>query len=372
MKKLALIAAAVAVFGTSMPAWADDASECAYESPTWNAPAGALVLNQSSDLSGPVGQVITSIGETYTHSAISHGPSWGSMNTMRTPGTWPGDGSENDCGHPVDRDRLANGWPGARTDPGPGLWLFYYGAGSQNKLNYQVASTGSCNYTNTASPWTCNTSTNSWGSNDNAIANATANYEQSYLSGSSGCGAGSPGPGCGVGWGPGHYGYSVYAYSSFNSIQSGDYGTMCAATIADAYWRAPTPNSIYSYTYSNGQVAAASANLYNTINSGIGSIGDLFGDVATCIACWDCNIKDEAADEVVQCFAIDQGGWCGDSDHGWSPGVYGHTATSVSPDRLGGWGAHYPTANTNNTSPWAPVGGTAVTFSGAPTYGCWY
>jgi hypothetical protein len=375
MRVLFAFAGAFSLLAIPALAVADDNVECYTSTGQWNAPAGTLVLNKSSS-GGPVSAVIGGIGEYYTHSAVSHGSYWGSMNTMRMPRSYPSGNSS--CGAPVEPSDLANGWPGARTDPAGGLWSFYFSSGGfmngQSALYYGVASTGT--YSNGSNANNC--SSNAGYGSDSDVANCMIAWEQNKLWGSSGCGSNSPGPGCGAGntggtpnW---NFGYSVYSYSQYANSPWG-YGTMCAGLTSNAFYWSTGPNGycappgIVPFTYANSVVNNAAWSLYNQISSG--SQG-FWGTLGACFACFDCNLLDEAGDQVVDCFTNNQGTYCGQSNHDWAGNsTYGHTATSISPDRIWGISGHY--CSTNNNSPWRPAPGYAVQFNQPGNYyGCWY
>jgi len=349
-------------------AQAGDNVECYSSAGTWNVPRAAIAFNRSQG-SSPVASVVTGVGEWWTHTVSSHGPDqtsggWASMATAREPRTYP-DGASS-CGAPVEPNDLANGWPGERTDSQGGLWSFYFSNGGfmngQTQMSYIVPGTGS-QYNNGVA--------NTTYGNDAQVAQCLTDWEKARLSGSSGCGSGSPGPGCG---GPIPYGYSVYAYSQYQNNPSG-HGTMCSGLIGWAYYNGTNasgsycdPNSISQYTYSNAQVVNASNALYNNINSNGQSF---FQSVGTFFACFDGNLMDEAGDQAVDCFTVNQGTSCTMSNHDWAGNnVYGHTASSISPDRIAGQGVHYAS---NNNSPWEPYAYNTVQFNQpGNNYACWY
>jgi hypothetical protein len=378
--------ALIALLGMSQVARADDNVECYTSTGTWNAPAGALVLNRSSG-SGPVSSLISSLGEYYTHSATSHGydawgTQWGSMNTMRMPRSYPSGSST--CGAPVEPNDLANGWPGARSEDAGGLWAYYYSNGGfmngQTTMIYSMALPNTYSF-NSSSTNPNGTAGLRYGS-DATVASCLIAWEKNKLAGTQGCGSNSPGAGCGgANTGPAsdspnwNYGFGVYSFSQFQNSPSG-YGTMCAGLISSAFWASKNgsggwcaPGSILPYTYPNSKVVNAAGTLYNNVTSG--SQG-FWGTLGACISCLDCNLLDEAGDQVVDCFANNQGTHCGQSNHDWAwNGVYGHTATSISPDRL--WGISGHDWSTNNNSPWRPASYGILYFNqGGNQYGCWY
>lgn len=357
-----------AILSMTATAYADDNVECYTSSGTWNVPRGSLAVNRSQAAS-PISAVVTGVGEYWTHSVISHGPDpaaggWASFATARLPRTYPSGASS--CGAPVEPNDLANGWPGQRTDSTGGLWAYYFSSGGfmngQTALSFINAGSGS--------QWNYGTANSSYGT-DYSVATCLTDWEKSALSGSSGCGSNSPGPGCG---GPIPYGYSVYAYSQYQDTPSG-HGTMCSGLIGWAYYHGTKPgggycdpNAISQYTYANSQVVGAANALYNQIEGG--SQG-FWGTLGACFACFDCNLLDEAADEAVDCFTVNQGTSCGMSNHDWAGNsVYGHTASTISPDRVAGNGVHY---TGSNNSPWEPYPYNTVQFNQpGNNYACWY
>ncbi len=350
MKKLAAAAVAVVVASFASLAQADN-TECVTSSGVWNAPKGALIVNKGTSVStDTIGAVLGAIGEYHTHSATSHGvdangTAWGSMDTMKLPRQYPSGNSS--CGHPVEPGDLANGGPGARTDNGGGLWGYYFSnsgfMNGQTTMRWLASAAGSAALTK---------------------EQCLTDWEKNNMAGCSG--------NCGV-----PYGYSVYAYSAYQNSPSG-YGTMCSGLISRSYFYSTassgtycTPDSPTTYTYSNSLVN----NGANALSSAIQNNSQGFwGTLGACVACFDCNLLDEAADQVVDCFTNNQGTSCSQSNHDWAGNnTYNHTATSISPDRLAGTGVHYPVANTNNNSPWAPEPYNTVYFSSpGNVYGCWY
>jgi hypothetical protein len=97
-----------------------------------------------------------------------------------------------------------------------------------------------------------------------------------------------------------------------------------------------------------------------------------FGTIGAFFSCFDGNLLDEAGDQAVKCFTNNQGTSCNQSGHDWaSNSVYGHTASSISPDRLGGYNA--AGLDANNNSPWKPYADPSLQFNQpGNTYGCWY
>jgi hypothetical protein len=342
--------------------------DCGYATGTWNAPRGALVLNRSSS-AGPVKAVIDGIGEYWTHSAVSHGAdasatTWASMSTMTLPRSYP-DG-DSSCNHPVEPHDLADGWPGGRTNTSGGQWTYYYSDGNyghgQESVQYILPGTG-YRYNYGSSGYA-----SSYGT-DADVVGCFTDWEKNSMAGCSGK--------CQI-----PFGYSVYAYSwnqlgSSGTTQAG-YGTMCSGLQARSYYWATkpgstsycTPNAVSNYTYANAKVWTASTALYNNVNSGSMSFWESLGSF---FACWfDTNLLDEAGDQVVNCFAYNQGTSCTKADHDWyNNHVNYQTATSVSPDRLVGRGTHLNDAN--NNSPWKGYGANTVYFNqGGRVHGCWF
>jgi hypothetical protein len=75
----------------------------------WNAPRGSVVVQGPSD--SPISTVLTAIGEHYSHSIFSHGPTTASQST-RTANT-PHIASPPVCSAPLDSVELKFGYPGA-------------------------------------------------------------------------------------------------------------------------------------------------------------------------------------------------------------------------------------------------------------------
>jgi hypothetical protein len=337
--------------------------------------------------------VIAAEGEYFTHSVVSHGPdvagtTWGSMDTMKLPRSYPA--GDTGCNHPVEGHDLANGSPGARTDNSGGLWGYYfstngYAPGWQNDGNNatnKLGSNASVAGWNGTQGWAWGqdssgqhaiyyllpgATNNSGAGNDLTAAQCLTDYEKNKMAG---CGAN-----CWSG-----LGYSVYAYSSLtteNGSGSYGYGTMCSGLISGAYYWATssagsycTPNSISSFTYPNSSVVAGANALYNAVQN---NSQGFWGTLGACIACFDCNLLDEAGDQIVNAFAYSQGTDATMEGHAWAGNsVSGHTATTVSPDRLAGASGQYSTTPANN-SPWQPAAYNTLLFNQpGNVYGCWY
>jgi hypothetical protein len=102
------------------------------------------------------------------------------------------------------------------------------------------------------------------------------------------------------------------------------------------------------------------------------SFGGFLQTIATCSLCFDCDLCDEAADQMVNCFASNN---CGSSDgNKWHNLVASSTAVTISPDDVACW-------NGNGTG--APCGGAGSSVwgwdinepvqwnSGGNQYSCW-
>jgi hypothetical protein len=191
--------------------------------------------------------------------------------------------------------------------------------------------------------------------------------------------------------------YVLYQYRDMQGINEGVVpqwnGSVCSTAIAYAQFMSGNGAIDNNNTYPHAAVANALSALHgvvtNDCQSGLGFwdtvLSDTFGaiscarhsDSKTCIlgACFYTpqfpGVCTLAADQVSNCFAT---GTCDRSDqHVWQ-GVRddpGATATSISPDNLGGWGNHGwgPTAP---YSVWSWDNPNAVYWSSpGNVYGCW-
>jgi hypothetical protein len=335
--------------------------ECGTASAAWNVPQGAAAFNQGAN-GGPVGAVINTINEHWTHSAISNGidssgTSWGTMNTMYTPPT------QSSCSTPVNPTQLGNGWPGARTDNEGGLWTYYYLNGGESDFQYAMPSGANLTATTCMQAW----------------------YKNTTAGCSGDCTEGK--------------GYSTYAYMSLASAGTTSAGanmstgltvtggTMCSGNLAFMYgdstsssgaWCTPDylTTKTYPNTASNPLVSNAGVNLwYSVYDECENQTGSSFWSSVGSFLCSIIgdNVCQNAANQVVNCFGYNESGNCSNNSPNWyasSPYFGGSQATTISPARVA---ADYGNTDSANNSPYVGAPMTPVAFnSGGSMYGCWY
>lgn len=322
---------------------------CGYAPANWDAPAGSLVSSRGE---GPITSIIDAVGETRTHSMISHGTSV-SHAVMHTPGQngWP-----TYCDLPLKDNELRYGYPGASRTSVAGMYISLYEGSSAPAgyfLQFQNAA-DACAGLN-VSNYLLNTAA------DYVTASQQNSYQTYYRYTNS----------------AGYMPYSTYQFMNSLSVPTGgsgvDNGVVCSTFAAWSEYKANSATRVTPYTYTHAQLAAGLNALYNSVysecNNGMGFWTGM-GAAASCIATiwyFDTNICDDAARQVANCFAQDR---CNSSDNGWENvrnNTY-YTATSVSPDRMGGWGARH----TNSGSIWASAPSQQVTWSGPNVYSCWF
>lgn len=334
---------------------------CGYGPATWSAPNGALVLYQGP---GPIKDVLSAVGETlYSHSMLSHGSiGWVSHATMSMPGlnSFPAL-----CSMPIDPTVLTTGAPGAEqvsqaaiytflNAPGPSSPYFDRDGYLHTSLDFQFG-----NHTTGA-----------------AIANGLWNslpYTTQVSDQNSG-----------------QYFYELirngqrmpYSFYQYKNIE-GDYlpsgisyrnGVTCASFLAwaHAYFGA---GIVAPAVYNHQQVHDAANALFNGV---VGSCSAGGGDWATGLVAltgscavfqpWDPfpNLCGRLGNQVVNCMGT---GTCNDTSPNWTniANNPNETATSISPEVLGGWEGH-PIFGTA----WSSDIANPVTWSSpGNVYGCW-
>ncbi|HYW87020.1 MAG TPA: hypothetical protein VFB50_04575 [Chloroflexota bacterium] len=356
---------------------------CGTVSAAWNVPNGGIAFNRSD---GPVKSVIDAIGEYRTHGIISNGTTnYVSHCTMHSPGQtgWP-----TYCSTPAEPGDLDPGFPGASQVNMGAIYsmLFCSSAGSTDCTSYAGSSStvgtnleffayqnGSVTpgYPNDAANianWLWNAPYYEWWtSQKNSIQgfwrlrkqydNMLIPYElhqfmaieSSYLNGYS--------------YHDGMHSESFPAYAQYAWAHT---SAMVSASGANY--------AVSPFTLDNGSTSTAANALYNSVYNECSNSLGFWAGVGAGITCIDFNgICDEAADQVVNCMAT---GNCGTSDHGVWTGLVngGATATSISPDSLGGWSGHtwsgYPTSG---ASVWGyDINQTPQWNSGGSVYGCFF
>ena len=324
---------------------------CGSKPANWNAPAGSLVSSRGE---GPITAIIDAVGETRTHSMLSHGSTWVSHAVMHTPGQngWP-----DYCDEPLKASELQYGYPGASRVKVGAMYVSLYAGGSAPAgyfLEFQNAENG-CFGEDTSS-WLLGSAA------DFSVASQKDSSQTIYRYKNS----------------TGYMTYSTYQFRNVGSVPTGGSGTsngvVCSSFQSWVQNRSNnTSVNVTPYTYTHAQLAAGLNALYNSVynecDDGMGFWTGM-GAAASCmlsIIYFDNNICDDAARQVANCMAENR---CGSSDNGWRTvrDTSTTTAKAVSPDRMGGWGSRH----TNSGSIWASQPSQQVTWSGTNVYSCWF
>ena len=331
---------------------------CGSSSTAWNAPDGALVLSRSQ---GPVGGTLSGVGEYRTHSMLAHGNGWVTHSTMYSPSTtgWP-----TYCSTPLDANELRNGYPGASVVSSGAIYAFLYGGGaSVEHIGYQR----SCNAAqcpnddgSDIASWLWNWTPYEW-----VVSRQDASQGLYRLH---------------VGTPPRATTYSLFQYRSIEDVNFGgvawNNGAVCSTFLAYAQYMADK-RAVTAHTYSHEAVVGAMNGLMGAVegecHAGIG----FWKNIAVNLTCFE-DICDDAARQVANCMSV---GRC-DTDDDDSPNTFAGvrndpnaTATSISPDRLGGWSGHPWDGylDGSGVSVWAADAEQAVQWNSAGNvYGCWY
>jgi hypothetical protein len=331
-----------------------------------NIPQGAIGLSQ---MDGPVSAVLQGAGETRTHSFIVHANGWVTHSTRQEPAQ-----ASDYCAHPLEPNGLRYGYPGAEQIDQGALYSYYYGAagpaaGGEAAANgvkafyYQNGNGDGTNRGAAVAAWLWNSA---------PYQSACHGPDCFYRVGFSG--AASP-----VSF------YSLYQYRDMESINQGNVpsiqGNVCSTYIAYAQFMSGNGAISNGNSYDHAVVVNGLNSLWNAVfNSCESSLGfwkNHFGGLSCThftnsfpFVSVDLDLCDQAADQVSDCFSS---GVCDTGNNAWWMGVRsdpGSTATSISPDALGGWGhaagsaAPYPvwSYDVNNSVYWN---------SGGSVYGCW-
>jgi hypothetical protein len=332
-----------------------------------NIPEGAIGL---SVMDGPVAAVLRAAGETRTHSFIAHDNGWITHSTRNEPAQ-----ASDYCAHPLDPDGLRQGYPGAEQINQGALYAYYYG--TSGPAQGGVAASGGVSaffYQNG----------NGDGQNRGALIArwlwSSAPYE-GFCHGSD----------CFyrvgfVGAPDGRSSYSLYQYRDMERINTGNIpsiqGDVCSTYLAYAQYMAGQGSIDNNNRYDHSVVVNALGSLWSAVNddceSAVGFWKNHFGGLSCThttrsfpFISVDLNLCDNAADQVVNCFAT---GVCDTADNSHWLGVRNDsasTATSISPDALGGWSGHASGAAAPYPV-WSYDGNNSVYWnSPGSVYGCW-
>ncbi|MBZ4421152.1 hypothetical protein K8638_32290 [Myxococcus sp. RHST-1-4] len=320
------------------------ASECGYTAAGWNAPNGAVVFDRGA---GPIRNVIDAIGEYRTHSMLSHGTGGGvSHATMKDPDQngWP-----TVCGTPLNVNQLQYGYPGLEQINQGGIYHYMYDPNGYGP------------------EWTA------WQLGDAMGAAQVADnlwYNHPYVSDVSRVDANQyidrPI------WNGARVPYSLFQYRDLQTVNqmpgsAANNGMVCSTFLAYAHHYAGR-GYVSAYTYSHDRIATASNSLYSGVYNHCKSSLGWFENAALTVICpifW--NVCGNAGNQVTNCMSANR---CDTSSSSIWKGVRDDgstTATSISPDRVGGWGVH-----PISTTLWASDYSHQLQWnSGGNVYGCW-
>ena len=338
-----LLAGTVAV---SALVWTGNASAaegaCGSTAAGWNAPNGAVVFSRGE---GPIRPVMDAIGEYRTHSMLSHGPGGSTSHaTLATPTQtdWPGV-----CTKPINGNHLQYGYPGLQQiNQGGAYHSLYSEGGSVEWIGWQQGDPAQA-----------------------ALIGDSIWYNHPFVTDRSRADSGQT-----IDrplWHNMRINYSLYQYRDLESVHhmpgdAANNGMVCSTFLAYAHNYAGR-GYVTPYTYSHGQIANASnalyAGVYNQCKASLG----WFLNAALTVACPFYNVCGNAGNQVANCMATNS---CDSSSASPWKGVRDDpnaTATSISPDRIGGWGVH----SMHNTV-WGPDYSHQLQWnSGGNVYGCW-
>jgi hypothetical protein len=357
MKPMYVLAAILLVEGSAFAGASGTADVACGSAPGgWNAPNGAYVSNRGT---GPIRAVIDAVGEQRTHTMTSHGAAQAAYvthHTMHTPGTtgWP-----TYCSTPANPDELRAGYPGGSQVTQGGIYTHMYGNGGQEFAYYQRSnSAGSltthgadiANWTWSYFPYQWTTSRKDGGQGFYRLKNDAGQLLN----------------------------YTLYQYRNLEAVNSSTASTWqngmhCTTLGAHMHFRAGK-GVISSHSYSHAQIVNAGNTLKNAVENDCNNSIGFWKGLGSSITCFE-NICDDAGRQVRNCMAY--GGCDTDSDSGWN-GIVNDgnaVATSISPDRLGGWSGHPWTGynGQNGVSVWAYDNNQTLQYNqGGSSYSCWF
>jgi hypothetical protein len=353
------LAALLLVFAVRPAAGASiNSAACGSTSTAWNAPDGALVLSRSQ---GPVSGTLSGVGEYRTHSMLAHGNGWVTHATMSSPSTssWP-----TYCSTPLRADELRNGYPGASMVTPGAIYAFLYGGGSSVEyIGYQR----SCNSAQCPNEDGSDIASWLW----NSIPYEWAVSRQDASQGIYRLLVGTP---------PRASNYSLFQYRAIENVNFGGVawndGTVCSTFLAYAQYMADK-RAVLAHTYPHETIVSAMDGLMGAVESECHAGIGFWKGIAVNLTCFE-SICDDAARQVGNCMAVGRCDTDDDDSANTFAGVRNDpaaTATSISPDRLGGWSGHPWDGylDGSGVSVWAAGTEQAVQWNSAGNvYGCWY
>jgi len=397
LRGLVLVAAAALGGGLAAPlpaqAFTGDNPACFATAPVWNARKGAIVSGFSK---GPINAVLAAVGESRTHTMLSHGD-WATHSTTRTPSatdvtvSWLGITIAHlpKPSQPVKPVELAQGYPGFSQINMGGAYAYWSSA-------QQVFTQSGQRHL--PSPRVCGNLCKTQGVADWLWFNVP--YQQV---GAQTDPAGAFFYSLGFNDASGsfvHLPYDFHQYmSGLGKVHGadfnfpGDRGIVCSQAPAWAYrhWvidTAPTisPGTewIEPHAYTHDETVAAADALWSSVYSDCRAVngdfwGIAFGAIANAIGLSD--LKDQictsAAFQVLNCFLIGEdtnGGGCKDIRNIWINQYRNSAAAgamSLSPDTLVGLSGRPMTGTT--VGPWADSFEVPLQWNGGgSTYGCYW
>jgi hypothetical protein len=348
----AAAAALTLALGSAWPARAHAETVCGSVAASWNVPAGAAVFSRGT---GPVRDVIDAIGESRSHSMLSHGPGNGASHaTMLPPAindySTPITGV---CTQPLNASKLRDGYPGASMMDAGGLYTSLYGDGTAPEFVYFQLG-------------------------DADGQNLGASVHEYLWSDAPGVEVASRGDAAETLW-LYHNGantdtinYSLYQFRDLERVNYGDdawnNGLVCSTFLAWAQARSDV-NIEQPITYPNDVIRRAAHRLHDTVlDQCQGSLG-FWGSIKATVGCLFVDVCELAANQVVNCMAE---GDCADTTDRWKHVVEepGTVATSISPDCVGGWNSCGKAGA--GASIWAYDDSRVVQWNAdGNQYGCW-
>jgi hypothetical protein len=396
----ALTLALTALSGSAL-AFENEKPACYSTAPVWNASRGAIVSGVSG---GAVAAVLSGVGETRTHTMISHGD-WATHSTTRAPsiqtasvyaGICPACvkvGSTPDPNRPLKAVELAQGSPGF-TQINMGGAYAYWSSASQVWRQYSVPITAE----EIQDPTLCGNICKARGAADwlwfdvpYVVTNASGGWNNFFYSLGYNDGAGAYV----------HYSYGFKQYMDglwrarygFEGETVHDRGIVCSQVPGYAYRhfvdskqpKIPAgTNFMTVHTYTHAQTVNSGVALwYSVYNSCRGVEPGFWGEIANAISVlyYGDTIQEKtcsnAAWQVLNCFFQGEdpnGGGCKSiSSSAWNAYAANGAARgarSVSPDALMGLSGH-PT--TTAAGPWANWRQNGLQWNGGgSTYGCYW
>lgn len=304
----------------------------------WNAPNGASVNSRSQ--SGVVGTILSTLGEYYSHTMISHGPTWMSHASMQTPraNVW---NSSTDNWNLAD---ILQAGPGAATVNMGGAYAFLYQQPEGPPMTVDYVDGGSQGV---------------------AAANALLALPDCAAITDGKCRTQIADPqgtryiiGFRVAGATYRHSYGVYTFVNSYNIPTGvqtttPYAALQCATFAAMALNWGNGTTMTSRVYANAVVAPAVQKLYDVIHSFVQSAGGNSGTQAI------------LANQMANCFTSPSK--CDDrTATPWQAFKATGTATSISPDRIRGISGHGDVV-----SPWKGATQAVQWNSSGTVYGCW-